>query len=307
MERYGSAMSAEMLLCAENIYRRFPEEFLALGKPGLEASFDLHTDGRQGHRVMDTAGERAIEVMMRRWPSPMAESHGLQPQHYSLARPQLHSVGGALSCCGGSYGGACARRHVAPFVSWHGAGGFGPCSAPGALPLPPAAPAAMHEAVASATAAAAEDLVTARLMRLEEALATLKPQVEMVLYQQVSFMASAAAATAATSSAPATWASWAAPATSAAPTSLGGDVPRDAAPPPKQASPCPEAVAARALTATSPVLSDEDIFAVGQVNGNTSPLRVRRGRPQLTVMAPKKPTKGAATPTDAAAGNEEAS
>lgn len=58
----------EMLIYAENLWRRFPEEFVALGMPNLEHVFDLRPDGTKTRRIFETATEKTIEITIRRRP-----------------------------------------------------------------------------------------------------------------------------------------------------------------------------------------------------------------------------------------------
>lgn len=57
----------ELLTFAENIFRRFPEEFLTLGAPGLEQIFDLRPDGSRSRRISETPSEKTVEITIRRW------------------------------------------------------------------------------------------------------------------------------------------------------------------------------------------------------------------------------------------------
>lgn len=279
MDNCGAVMSEELLQYAANIYRRFPEEFLALGRPGLESTFDL----RQLHRARETTQERTIEVTMRRWPSPVAPSrgwpvgaglHGLQPQHYGLAR-QTMALAGSIS----GYG--CGNPRATAFAF-----GAPPAAAFGAPPtavfgVPSVAASA---AVGSAVGAATEERVTARLLRLEEALAALKPQVEMIVHQQAAALAAGAPTSAAVMipAVPAATAAAAVPTTAqacrgATASAYGGP----------SALPQPQPLAQQTSATNHPLAN---------ISPATSPLRVRRQVPQLAVVAPKKPTKGPASP-----------
>jgi len=75
----------ELLPFAENFYRRFPEEFIALGMPGLEQVFDLRADGSRSRRILETPTEKTVEITLRRWqPPPMP------PIHPSYCSAQQH-------------------------------------------------------------------------------------------------------------------------------------------------------------------------------------------------------------------------
>eukprot|EP00404_Azadinium_spinosum_P018290 CAMPEP_0180503258 /NCGR_PEP_ID=MMETSP1036_2-20121128/45927_1 /TAXON_ID=632150 /ORGANISM="Azadinium spinosum, Strain 3D9" /LENGTH=92 /DNA_ID=CAMNT_0022512255 /DNA_START=28 /DNA_END=302 /DNA_ORIENTATION=- len=77
-------LPAELLTYAENLYRRFPEEFVALGMPGLEEAFDLRPSGTWSRRIVDTPVEKTVEITMRRWEAP-------QMQHQTFL--QAHALG----------------------------------------------------------------------------------------------------------------------------------------------------------------------------------------------------------------------
>jgi len=78
------ALPREFAQYAENLYRRFPEEFLALGAPGLEEIYDLRPNGTWTRSIQETPMEKIIEVKLQRWHQPLyphmpagAYSHGL--------------------------------------------------------------------------------------------------------------------------------------------------------------------------------------------------------------------------------------
>lgn len=56
----------EMLEYAENLFRRFPEEFILLGAPQLEDHFVMHKDGGWRHSVVDTESAKVIEIVLPR-------------------------------------------------------------------------------------------------------------------------------------------------------------------------------------------------------------------------------------------------
>jgi hypothetical protein len=56
---------------AENIFRRFPEEFIALGCPRLEDDFSLQSSTR---RITDMGSSKSLEIVLRKGPmSPRAD------------------------------------------------------------------------------------------------------------------------------------------------------------------------------------------------------------------------------------------
>lgn len=59
-------LSPELQGYAENIWRRFPAEFISLGSPDLEEFFELCEGGALCHRVMDTKSEKVIEIVLPR-------------------------------------------------------------------------------------------------------------------------------------------------------------------------------------------------------------------------------------------------
>mmetsp|Transcript_11105 Transcript_11105/g.30678 ORF Transcript_11105/g.30678 Transcript_11105/m.30678 type:complete len:273 (-) Transcript_11105:246-1064(-) len=130
----------ELLPYAENFFRRFPEEFIALGAPGLEDAFDLRPNSTWTRKILETPIEKTVEVTIRRWQTPYACPPGQLPHPWM---PQVMYPG--------HYGGC---------------------------------PTSAHVSVPSEEAKRADEQATARLVRLESALATLKPQIEAVLTAQ---------------------------------------------------------------------------------------------------------------------------
>jgi hypothetical protein len=59
-------LSHELWSYAENIWRRFPAEFISLGSPDLEDFFELCEGGAWCHRVVDTKSEKVIEIVLPR-------------------------------------------------------------------------------------------------------------------------------------------------------------------------------------------------------------------------------------------------
>mmetsp|Transcript_97019 Transcript_97019/g.250929 ORF Transcript_97019/g.250929 Transcript_97019/m.250929 type:complete len:515 (-) Transcript_97019:410-1954(-) len=82
------ALPPELLLYAENFYRRFPEEFVALGAPGLEEVFDLRPTGTWSRRVLESPTEKTVEVTIRRWQPASLGGPGA-PYGQAFASPQM--------------------------------------------------------------------------------------------------------------------------------------------------------------------------------------------------------------------------
>lgn len=179
-------LPAELIPYAENFYRRFPEEFIALGMPGLEELFDLRVHGSRSRRISETPHEKTIEITIRKWQfaAPMGTSacNGApQTQPLPLRMDQ------------------CNPWHAGPSPAAPPAAAF-PSPPPAAAPLlgaalhggPPSAGAwpvssALGMMSSSAATAAGTDdggLATAQLARLEAALQTLKPQIVRLTQQE---------------------------------------------------------------------------------------------------------------------------
>jgi hypothetical protein len=60
---------------AENIFRRFPEEFIALGCPRLEEDFSLQSSTR---RITDMGSSKSLEIVLRK--GPMSPSRPDEPK-----------------------------------------------------------------------------------------------------------------------------------------------------------------------------------------------------------------------------------
>lgn len=58
-------LSPALMDYAENIWRRFPEAFIALGLPQLEDLFELN-EGSWCYRVVDTRAEKVVEIVLPR-------------------------------------------------------------------------------------------------------------------------------------------------------------------------------------------------------------------------------------------------
>lgn len=154
----------ELIQYAENLYRRFPEEFIALGAPGLEEVFDLRANGTWSRRIHETPTEKTVEITLRRLQLPLAVTAPGYPPQFAAQHPM------------------CAQPTM-----WPGVAGVPWGVLPQYLPPPPGPAAPPAATTGSAPAAAPEpgdDAATARLVRLESALAALKPQIEAVLKAQ---------------------------------------------------------------------------------------------------------------------------
>lgn len=85
---------------AENIWRRFPEAFFALGVPQLEDVFEVNK-GSWRYRIVDTSAEKVVEIVLPRRKSPGAtptpksgNREGLEPRPGSFSKSdevQSHS------------------------------------------------------------------------------------------------------------------------------------------------------------------------------------------------------------------------
>mmetsp|Transcript_55464 Transcript_55464/g.140564 ORF Transcript_55464/g.140564 Transcript_55464/m.140564 type:complete len:361 (+) Transcript_55464:109-1191(+) len=144
-------LPAELLQYAENLYRRFPEEFIALGMPGLEQVFDLRPDGTRTRCMSESCTEKSIEIKIRRWPATL-----FWPTCHiaAAAGGQTASVGAAALGAPG----ACPSMHPSqgPLAAW-------------SMQEPQPPPQGRTDMV---------------LERLEIALAALRPRIEQALLQQ---------------------------------------------------------------------------------------------------------------------------
>ena len=103
-EEGGMPLSEELLQLAANIYRRFPEEFVALGAPELQESFDpdeaLHcvvenqlgksvvvrVPRRRRPGVADIAGHAFGGPLAPSAPGPISATDGWEPPRSHLHR-----------------------------------------------------------------------------------------------------------------------------------------------------------------------------------------------------------------------------
>lgn len=201
----------ELVPYAENFYRRFPEEFIALGMPGLEEAFDLRPNGTWSRRVLETPTEKTVEITIRRWQMPsLVWDTAVAPTQPSLAAMSagyhqqqapiplhLHQHPQAAWGASGAAAAQGAPTAQGGLCSPYGAVGTGQgpysclggsCSSPFLSSMLGAPAAAEWQAAAAATAAAttaADEQAGGRLARLESALSLLKPQIEALLSAQV--------------------------------------------------------------------------------------------------------------------------
>jgi len=120
---HGNAGAAAMVLSpalvsyAENIWRRFPEAFIALGLPQLEDLFELN-EGAWCYRVVDTRAEKVVEIVLPRRktkdsPEDLCESEDAENHPPSRATTQAPLVGKERPPRGNSrssFGGELAAR-----------------------------------------------------------------------------------------------------------------------------------------------------------------------------------------------------
>lgn len=161
----------ELLPFAENFYRRFPEEFVALGMPGLEQVFDLRPDGSRSRKISETNTEKKVEITIRRWQEPSLFPPPVYHPSYSslMAPPSMHNqfmYGAQQSLPPYQWPPQVAPAPAMPRGSYDAA--WSQCQPRG--PQPSAAP--------PADANSTEAQMTAQLTRLETALSMLKPQIE---------------------------------------------------------------------------------------------------------------------------------
>jgi len=145
----------ELLPFAENFYRRFPEEFVALGAPGLEQIFDLRIEGTRSRRISDNPTEKTVEITIRRWQPPF-------PQQPPFSSP--------YPSCYGSF------PQQGPYTGLSSP----PTAFPGPYSCPPPQPSQQRHAPAPSSA---EGQMASQLARLETALAVMLPQVEAAMRQ----------------------------------------------------------------------------------------------------------------------------
>jgi len=150
----------ELLLYAENIFRRFPDVFTTLGAPGLEDVYDLRPNGTMSHCIEETPSGKTVLVKLerRQWPCPsMAGWQNPGPAnaaHYPMPYPAAQYAG--------AYG---MPQNAGAYGMWP--------QQPSAAPVPTAP---HHN-----TGTCSEQppvAITSSLARVEAALSVLAPQVE---------------------------------------------------------------------------------------------------------------------------------
>ncbi|OLP84476.1 hypothetical protein AK812_SmicGene34655 [Symbiodinium microadriaticum] len=140
----------ELQVYAENILRRFPEEFMVLGAPNLEEIYDLRPNGTWSRKMVESSAEKTIEITLRRWQSP------------APAYPQA-AMGGYMPL----------QMQAQPWPAAMAAAAR--ASAGVAAPAQPP----MYQAPSI------DDQAAERLGRLENALLALKPQIEAIVAKQL--------------------------------------------------------------------------------------------------------------------------
>lgn len=182
-------LAGELLLYAENFYRRFPEEFVALGMPGLEEVFDLRTHGTKSRRISETPTEKTVEITIRRWQAPV------MPPAMAYLPQSAHKLQGTYDqqgiCMPGTYE---QQGRCMPSTSWPR-----PCwlqdpmmsMSFDALPMATAQTVLPSQPM-SANANGDDTYAAAQLSRLESAIMMLKPQVEAALANHAQQQAQAA-------------------------------------------------------------------------------------------------------------------
>lgn len=165
---------------AENLYRRFPEEFLSLGQPGLEEIFDLRPGGTWTRHISESPTEKKVEICLRRWPHTLGYP-GMLPgapfQPTMVPPPQMAPrqatpmAGPYMPQCGVQEGVMTMHppqaSHPAMFDQAH----FGTAVSRPSSDEP-------------AAFAGIDDDAMARMSRLEAQLAAMKPQIEAVVKGQ---------------------------------------------------------------------------------------------------------------------------
>lgn len=170
----------ELLQYAENFYRRFPEEFLALGAPGMEEVYDLRPNSTSTRRIQESPAQKTVEITIRRWQGPqtsMGGYNGMPPQSYGY--PQAPSYGPSPSPGHLSAIGVMQQQAAGLSASSTAAGHFGHPMYNGYSGMPPSAGVPSSGPPASPPRWQVE--LASHLVRLEGALSSLKPQIEQAL------------------------------------------------------------------------------------------------------------------------------
>jgi len=147
----------ELHIYAENILRRFPEEFMALGAPNLEEIYDLRPNGTWSKKMVESSSEKTIEITMRRW------SAG---NPYAAPAPYPMPYGMNVA--------------PAPQASWSAAAAAARYTQ-GVMGMPGMPPSMPVNTAPTNTSQAMDEQANQRLGRLESALLALKPQIEAMV------------------------------------------------------------------------------------------------------------------------------
>lgn len=201
----------ELLQYAENLYRRFPEEFIALGMPGLEEIYDLRPNGTWSRRMLETPMDKTVEITIRRWQAPtlvpLQGLHGTTVQASSQF-PPMAAMGPSVALFHPQHAAAATgylqQQHQPHMMTSYSTAAHPPEShgptaeavASTAAGLARTAAAAPPTTGPVGGAAAEDQASTLRLARLESALSALKPQIEALLVAQAQTQAPAQASTA---------------------------------------------------------------------------------------------------------------
>jgi len=168
----------ELLPFAENLYRRFPEEFIALGMPGLEDIYDLRPNGTWSRHINETPMEKTVEITIRRWQVPT-----LQPPQGGPFAPTY-----APQPCYPQVNPWAAQQALAPYAAptslpHHPCPFSMPCGYPQGLQQPCGLP---NHQISSLVPASPEvdDQASAQLLRLEAQLSAVKSQMEAAVKAQ---------------------------------------------------------------------------------------------------------------------------
>jgi len=183
-------LAPELLAFAENFYRRFPEEFIALGAPGLEQMFDLRVDGTRSRRMSDTPTEKTVEITIRRWQPPSQQGpYGAFPQqgmYQAMPSPLAQTAYARPWASPGS----CPPQVGGPMpndAAWlRGVSGAAPQPGylGGAMPAGYGAGSQPPQQSQPAAPSPIEAQMASQLARLESALSSMMPQVAAMIQNQ---------------------------------------------------------------------------------------------------------------------------
>jgi len=164
----------ELLPFAENLYRRFPEEFIALGMPGLEDIYDLRPNGTWSRHINETPMEKTVEITIRRWHMPTLQPPQGGPFAPSYAPQQLYPQANPWAA-------QQAMAYAAPPSLPHHPCAFAmPCGYPQGLQQQCGIP-SQH---ISSLSPEVDDQASVQLLRLEAQLSAVKSQMEAAVKAQ---------------------------------------------------------------------------------------------------------------------------